>query len=613
MSQQNKQASTSTPADPPLKRKRGRPRKDESLVHKEKPAESPQPAPSDDVRTNQHTQFDPSDDIDNDMVGQVVSGVIEGSFDARYFLSVRIGNTGTLLRGVVFQPGLFSPITAANDVAPQAKMYQRREFPIPVLNLHSQVDGSTSIPQPERNNEHPVRLENRAPTIPALVLPFELHSGSPSTLASPNARGSHDCGVWEGLGVSSLTPASKEATYVAKNESDAFMGGKTIPKENSEFGLEKQSTPDSIPLTDKKDSPSAHDSSYCGVWESQMYAVLPLHTKRLFLQNSEFGLKKQSATHDSPGPRDSSYCGIWGGSSAFMGEKTVPEQNSEFGKDLRQQLSEFGLENQSASWLQPVASFPSVNQSAFGKIPMTDYLCASLGAKNVPNHNSEFGLDNQFAVTTQSASVMTPLTDSMGGLKDAPQQNSGPALDNQLIPQQNSKFGFENVSTKQDEIMQDLEDSTLLERHNIDGEGTKDVNVVLEIGSQRSVDICHGEENMDQVPQVQHRAVDFGLESSELAYDELKSGNPELQQTPAGAKTDTPQIMQSESIKDSGRDEITQKLQPEEFFALEKVSSSVLANDVDFVLEEFHHLPGITRRKEKKRMRKRKEFTAKDR
>lgn len=107
-------------------------------------------------------------------------------------------------------------------------------------------------------------------------------------------------------------------------------------------------------------------------------------------------------------------------------------------------------------------------------------------------------------------------------------------------------------------MMQDLEDSTLLERRNIDGEGTKDVNVVLEIGSQRSVDVCHGEENMDQVPQVQHRAVDFGLESSELAHDELKSGNQEFQQTPAGAKTDTPQIMQSESIRDSGRDEITQ-------------------------------------------------------
>lgn len=130
----------------------------------------------------------------------------------------------------------------------------------------------------------------------------------------------------------------------------------------------------------------------------------------------------------------------------------MPEQNSEFGlkkqstpqtytflkidprKDLPQQLSKFGLENQSASCLQPVASFPSVNQSAFGKIPMTDHLCTSLGPKNVPNHNSEFGLENQLVVTTQSASVMTPLTDSMGGLQDAPEQNSGAALDKQLIP-----------------------------------------------------------------------------------------------------------------------------------------------------------------------------------
>ncbi|XP_010529433.1 PREDICTED: uncharacterized protein LOC104806301 [Tarenaya hassleriana] len=106
--------SGSTPAtDPPVKRKRGRPSKDESLHQQEKP---------DNMSTD--------DAVDN-MMGQVVSGVVEGSFDAGYFISVNAKDTDKELRGIVFIPDKVTPITAENDVAPHAKMYGREEIAVP--------------------------------------------------------------------------------------------------------------------------------------------------------------------------------------------------------------------------------------------------------------------------------------------------------------------------------------------------------------------------------------------------------------------------------------------------------------------------------------------------
>lgn len=65
------------------------------------------------------------------LVGQVVSGVLDGKFDAEYMLTVRVGERGSVLRGVVFEPGLSIPISAANGIAPSAKMFKRDEVPLP--------------------------------------------------------------------------------------------------------------------------------------------------------------------------------------------------------------------------------------------------------------------------------------------------------------------------------------------------------------------------------------------------------------------------------------------------------------------------------------------------
>lgn len=99
-------ATTSSP--PPVandvlaKRKRGRPRKDET--------------------TTQPQQGNVN------LVGKTVSGVVTGSFDAGYILSVEVKDSDAKLRGIVFAPGKVTRVTHENDVAPRVKMFAKEEI-----------------------------------------------------------------------------------------------------------------------------------------------------------------------------------------------------------------------------------------------------------------------------------------------------------------------------------------------------------------------------------------------------------------------------------------------------------------------------------------------------
>uniref|UniRef100_A0A0D3EAH2 AT hook motif-containing protein n=2 Tax=Brassica oleracea var. oleracea TaxID=109376 RepID=A0A0D3EAH2_BRAOL len=92
----------------PSKRKRGRPRSDE--VQQLNP---------------------PVTAIDENLIGQMVSGVVEGSFEAGYFLNVKVADTDKQFKGIVFLPGKVTPVTPTTDLFPQAKMYARE---VPSLN-----------------------------------------------------------------------------------------------------------------------------------------------------------------------------------------------------------------------------------------------------------------------------------------------------------------------------------------------------------------------------------------------------------------------------------------------------------------------------------------------
>ncbi|XP_010445379.1 PREDICTED: uncharacterized protein LOC104728010 isoform X2 [Camelina sativa] len=104
------------------KRKRGRPRRD-------------------DCQTQQPVNQPVSTTMDDNLIGQVVSGVVEGSFEAGYFLNVKVADTEKQLKGIVFLPEKVIPVTPATDLFPQAKMYAREDFPLPSLNQQAPLQG----------------------------------------------------------------------------------------------------------------------------------------------------------------------------------------------------------------------------------------------------------------------------------------------------------------------------------------------------------------------------------------------------------------------------------------------------------------------------------------
>ncbi|XP_027341283.1 uncharacterized protein LOC113854476 isoform X2 [Abrus precatorius] len=182
MDQQNQNNTPDGSGDVPLKRKRGRPRKyprpdsEESsyiLVSQNKKQnpvrveQAPGPPGFEGVNGNQQLQRGQENHSNDAMVGQVVSGVIEAVFDAGYLLSVRVGDSDTTLRGLVFKPGRYVPISSENDVAPTVPMIQRNEVPFPSRTAQVQT------PLPKERNEQPVnvhRIEtltmNGSPSVP---------------------------------------------------------------------------------------------------------------------------------------------------------------------------------------------------------------------------------------------------------------------------------------------------------------------------------------------------------------------------------------------------------------------------------------------------------------
>ncbi|XP_049356643.1 uncharacterized protein LOC125821268 [Solanum verrucosum] len=129
----------------PAKRRRGRPRKDGGVA-KRGNLQSPAPESIKKVQQNA-VEVNQKDGIigSNNGVGQMVSGVVDGRFDAGYFITVRVGNSSTTLRGLVFQPGRFAPITPANDVAPSATMYHRNQVASPLLNQLQQEQQQPNV------------------------------------------------------------------------------------------------------------------------------------------------------------------------------------------------------------------------------------------------------------------------------------------------------------------------------------------------------------------------------------------------------------------------------------------------------------------------------------
>ncbi|KAL6562238.1 hypothetical protein OROGR_003245 [Orobanche gracilis] len=188
----------------PAKRRRGRPRKDAKFSRQES-LHSPE-NPTHIKNTRRATLTYPTPDaIKNNtrlldtntkeastiggMVGTTIRGVIEGSFDAGYLISVRIADNDTPFRGVVFQPKKVVPLTATNDIAPQARMYQRREITIPFPNNISPFSNGFSPQQPQKVAVQSVPTSKQTVFRPVLPLSITPYFSNRSAFMFPNLDG----------------------------------------------------------------------------------------------------------------------------------------------------------------------------------------------------------------------------------------------------------------------------------------------------------------------------------------------------------------------------------------------------------------------------------------
>ncbi|CAN4102717.1 unnamed protein product [Withania somnifera] len=191
-------SSSATPAILPLKRKRGRPRKDPSL---KRVVRSQVPPRFELVQEIQPQQVN-RNDVNNGMIGQAVTGVVEAAFDAGFLLSVRIGDSNTNYRGIVFKPGHFVPVTAANDVAPYVQIIRRNEVRPPAENqlqiYGNRVEGNGSLNLGSRSSKgkqvvmHPSvpPVGSRGTVVPVVLQPVNLTTG-PASSQNPGSQASN--------------------------------------------------------------------------------------------------------------------------------------------------------------------------------------------------------------------------------------------------------------------------------------------------------------------------------------------------------------------------------------------------------------------------------------
>ncbi|KAL8214036.1 hypothetical protein R6Q57_003485 [Mikania cordata] len=211
----NQQNISKTP-DLLVKRKRGRPRKDEGMPrnvkqHTQPPLAMAAPPPLPPAATI----FPASSNVnkvDPNMVGQAVTCVIDGIFDNGYLLSACVGPNNSIVRGIVFQQGHVAPVTPVNDVAPHVEMCKRGEFPILPMNARNLMQVSTLEQVCAKQPAQAVTMQNDQNT------PAMLTGGSSTYLPQESLRLVEQDEIMQVFKVSKTVEESQDCNQRAKNE-----------------------------------------------------------------------------------------------------------------------------------------------------------------------------------------------------------------------------------------------------------------------------------------------------------------------------------------------------------------------------------------------------------
>lgn len=158
----NEESNFTSPENQPVKRKRGRPRKSECPGFER-------------VNKAQSVATNPTVSSTDGLVGQPVSGYLDGAFDCGYLLTVRVGQAGPVFKGMVFEPGRSIPVTAENDIAPHLPMQQRVDV-LQTVGEWNQAAASrspessqrTDTPIPSATGHMPEGSSDKVPVAPPM-------------------------------------------------------------------------------------------------------------------------------------------------------------------------------------------------------------------------------------------------------------------------------------------------------------------------------------------------------------------------------------------------------------------------------------------------------------
>lgn len=207
MDPMNQEVSPDASLTAPEKRKRGRPRKDpsERRAQKARSRAAADMSPGFVQSTSKPKRVDPINDPTEVIIGQVVTGVVEATFDAGFLLAVRIGNSKITLRGAVFKPGQAAPVTPENDVAPNAEMIKRTEVPFPSelqpkrRRRRSKEKSMQLVTYTGNDNNSPTKgnyalspsvpqVGARGTVVPVVLQPINLSNGLSTNQPAPHLR-----------------------------------------------------------------------------------------------------------------------------------------------------------------------------------------------------------------------------------------------------------------------------------------------------------------------------------------------------------------------------------------------------------------------------------------
>lgn len=148
-------------------------------------------------------------------LGQSVHGVVDGAFDAGYLVTVRVGDSETVFRGVVFGPGLSLPLNRENDVAPKMKRVPRDEGPDVAASSDSPNEAAISVQAAS------VTASPHAPPVPVSV---------PGLSSVPPANEAHRIATMVGsTGMGYQAPASAVPTPAATGSYTSYRSPSFAP------------------------------------------------------------------------------------------------------------------------------------------------------------------------------------------------------------------------------------------------------------------------------------------------------------------------------------------------------------------------------------------------